>query len=217
MSAPGILAIWNDCIAGHEAAYEAWYQGEHLLERLAVPGFRIGRRFRRVDGGGGPEYFTYYETDTADVLITQPYTDLLDTPSPLTTRIMTESFRNMSRTVCRVAGSWGAMRGAWAVAVKLDAGGEGAAADLLAATESDPAIARAELWTAVAEPPRAQTEEEKLRGGDKKIAACVLVETLAEDTARVQAEALASALGAAVQETGIYGLMCDLVAPAGRG
>lgn len=218
MSTPGILAIWNDCIAGHEAAYEAWYQGEHLLERLAVPGFRIGRRFRRVGGdAGGAEYFTYYETDTADVLITRPYTDLLDTPSPLTTKIMTESFRNMSRTVCRVAGSWGPMRGAWAVAVKLDGEDDGTAADLLAATEADPAVARAELWTAVAEPPREQTEEERLRGGDAKIAACLLVETLAEDAARSQADALAAALGGAVQKTGVYVLMCDLLAPAARG
>ena len=27
----GILAIWNDCTSGHEAAYEEWYQDEHLM------------------------------------------------------------------------------------------------------------------------------------------------------------------------------------------
>lgn len=36
---PGVLAIWNDCRAGREAEFEEWFQGEHLLERLAVPGF----------------------------------------------------------------------------------------------------------------------------------------------------------------------------------
>ena len=35
----GILAIFNDCRPGREAEFEEWFQGEHLLERLAVPGF----------------------------------------------------------------------------------------------------------------------------------------------------------------------------------
>jgi hypothetical protein len=41
MTQPGILAIFNDCRAGREAEFEAWFQGEHLLERLAVPGFFV--------------------------------------------------------------------------------------------------------------------------------------------------------------------------------
>ena len=39
----GILAIWHDCAPGREAEFEAWYQQEHLIERLAVPGFLFGR------------------------------------------------------------------------------------------------------------------------------------------------------------------------------
>jgi hypothetical protein len=38
---PGILAIFNDCRAGREDEFNAWFQGEHLQERLAVPGFSI--------------------------------------------------------------------------------------------------------------------------------------------------------------------------------
>jgi len=45
---PGILAIWNDCRAGREAEFEAWFQGEHLLERLAVPGFLFARRRKLI-------------------------------------------------------------------------------------------------------------------------------------------------------------------------
>ena len=45
MNEPGILAIFNDCRPGREAEFEAWFQGEHLIERLAVPGFLFGRRF----------------------------------------------------------------------------------------------------------------------------------------------------------------------------
>jgi hypothetical protein len=45
---PGILAIWNDCAAGHEAEFEAWFQGEHLLERLV----RLFQLLRRRAAGG---------------------------------------------------------------------------------------------------------------------------------------------------------------------
>ena len=45
---PGVLAIFNDCRDGREAEFEAWFQGEHLLERLAVPGFLFGRRHRAI-------------------------------------------------------------------------------------------------------------------------------------------------------------------------
>ena len=53
----GILALWNDCEAGHEDAYEAWYQGEHLAERLRRPiiapaSIRIWLGDSRPDDGG---------------------------------------------------------------------------------------------------------------------------------------------------------------------
>ena len=50
---PGILAIWNDCRAGREAEFEAWFQGEHLLERLAVPGFLFAIFLIVFCSGGG--------------------------------------------------------------------------------------------------------------------------------------------------------------------
>ena len=40
----GILAVWNDCARGREASYEEWYQQEHLIERVRVSGFLVGRR-----------------------------------------------------------------------------------------------------------------------------------------------------------------------------
>ena len=40
---PGILAIFNNVASGREAEFEEWFQHEHLAERIAVPGFLIGR------------------------------------------------------------------------------------------------------------------------------------------------------------------------------
>ncbi|MEM9140515.1 MAG: hypothetical protein AAGB15_11870, partial [Pseudomonadota bacterium] len=106
----GILAIWNTCAAGHEDAYEAWYQREHLPERLSLPGFRRGRRYWAADGG--PGFFTYYETDTPEVMATADYLARVQDPTPLTRRIMASVFTDMNRTVCRVVGRVGHARGA---------------------------------------------------------------------------------------------------------
>ena len=51
MIGDGIQALWNDCEVGHEDAYEAWYQGEHLANCLAVLGFRRGPRMESLTDG----------------------------------------------------------------------------------------------------------------------------------------------------------------------
>ena len=68
---PGILAIWNDCAPGREAEFEEWYQHEHFHERIAVPGFLLGRRYEAVSGQ--PQYFNLYLTQSADVLKSAAY------------------------------------------------------------------------------------------------------------------------------------------------
>ena len=78
MSPKGILALWNDCAKGKEALYERWYQTEHLAERLAIPGSLRGRRYQAVNAIHG--YFTYYETATPEVLISEPYLEILNNP-----------------------------------------------------------------------------------------------------------------------------------------
>jgi hypothetical protein len=114
---PGILAIWNDCRAGRED--DAWFQGEHLLERLAVPGFLFGRRHQAISGSAG--YFNFYLVESPDVLTSKPYLERLDNPTPKTKRIMSEVFINMNRTVCSRIVRCGGFRGAYAVTVRFNA------------------------------------------------------------------------------------------------
>ena len=45
-----------------EAEFEAWFQGDHLLERLAVPGFLFGRRHQAVSGSSG-----YFKSSLQDI------------------------------------------------------------------------------------------------------------------------------------------------------
>jgi hypothetical protein len=69
-------------------------------------------------------------------------------------------------------------------------------------------IAGCELWSAVAQ----QTDtaaEERLRGGDRKIAACAMVETLQLSDAELIRDELERAFGANA-EIGIYRLLNQL-------
>jgi hypothetical protein len=99
VSSQGILAIWNDCAAGREVEFEEWFQGEHLIERLSVPGFLFGRRHAAISGAAS--YFNFYLTESPAVLTSKPYLERLDNPTPLTRKVMSEIFINMNRAAAR--------------------------------------------------------------------------------------------------------------------
>jgi hypothetical protein len=207
---PGILAIWNDCRAGREAEFEAWFQGEHLLERLAVPGFLFGRRHQAISGSAG--YFNFYLVESPDVLTSKPYLERLDNPTPMTKRIMSEVFLNMNRTVCRRTVRRGGFRGAYVVAVRFNSQpDEAALTKRLDAAGQDAAVARGEIWIALDPAGMPVSMEEKLRGGDKKIKGALMLDTLRQRDAELLGEQLAKEFSAA--EVGVFRVLCQL----GRG
>lgn len=195
----GILALWNDCDPVHRASYEAWYAEEHLPERLALPGFLRGRRYLAVDGV--PQFFTYYEVATPEVLIDPVYLERVNNPTPRTQFIMGEAFRNMSRTICRVTARHGRMRGAWAVTRTL-------ALDVTAPDLADlvemPGVARAEHWAEADLDAPAENAETRLRGGDVTVAGCLFVETLRREDAED--------LAAEIPGARVWQFLCELEA-----
>jgi hypothetical protein len=207
---PGILAIFNDCRAGREAEFEAWFQGEHLIERLAVPGFVFGRRHKAISGA--PGYFNFYLVETPEVLTSKPYLERLDNPTPMTRTIMAEVFVNMNRTVCRRVARRGGIRGAFAVVARfsqtLD---ETALAGVLEKFCADTAVAGGEIWVAVDAAGMPVSMEEKLRGGDKKIAGALMIDTLYEQGAEAVGAQLARQFSQA--DIGIFRVLCHI----GRG
>jgi hypothetical protein len=204
---PGILAIWNDCRAGREAEFEAWFQGEHLAERLAVPGFLFGRRHHAISGGFG--YFNFYLVESPDVLTSKPYLERLDNPTPMTRRIMSEVFLNMNRTVCRRALRLGNFRGAVAVTARFDETPDTAALTAFLETAvHDPGIAGGEIWIALDAAGMPVSMEEKLRGGDKKIKGCLMLDTLREADAESFGARLSKQFTRA--EVGIFRVLCQL-------
>jgi hypothetical protein len=210
MTNPGILAIFNDCRPGREAEFEAWYQGEHLLERLAVPGFLFGRRFASVSGA--PCYFAFYLVETPDVLTSKPYLERLDNPTPTTRTMMAEVFVNMNRTVCRRVVRRGRFRGALAVAMRVNQiPDEAALIGVLEQFAAGAGVACGEIWTALDAAGMPVSKEEEMRGGDKKIAGALMIETLYQEDAQAIAAQLQQQFPAA--ELGIYRMLCEI----GRG
>jgi hypothetical protein len=205
--APGILAIFNNVAPGREAAFEEWFQHEHLAERLAVPGFLMGRRYEAVSGDR--RWFNFYLTQSTDVLKSAAYLARLDNPTPMTRMIMAEVFRDMVRTVCHRTFRAGATRGAAAVAVRFaEAPDEGDLKALIATLMEDKAVACCEIWTAADPRDFPVNEEERLRGGDRKIAACLLVETLRVSEAETIAARLANTFPRAA--VGAFRLLCEV-------
>jgi hypothetical protein len=75
--------------------FNAWYNTEHVPERMAVPGFLTARRYV-VDGAQG-RYMAHYDLADLSVLHTEPYASISRNPTPWTRRIgrkLVENIRN---------------------------------------------------------------------------------------------------------------------------
>ncbi|MCE2919470.1 MAG: hypothetical protein ACK5WN_00700 [Alphaproteobacteria bacterium] len=172
----GLLCVMNDIApACDRRDYEAWYQQDHVPDRLGIPGFLSARRYRRLNGPRA-EFLTFYETATPQVLCSAPYLKRLAEPTEWTARIMAH-FRTMSRSICRVAldeGQAGA-GGVLALIAHNEAPASGLEAQLTKALEQS-GVTRVRLWRAdpsVTVP----SPEEKLRpGGDGSFATIIVVE-----------------------------------------
>lgn len=207
MSDLGILAIFNDVAVGRDAEFDSWFQGEHLIERLAVPGFLFGRRHQAISGSAA--YSNFYLVESPAVLTSKAYLERLDNPTPMTKKIMSEVFLNMNRTLCHRTARFGAFRGAYAVTVRFN---EQPDVDALTKQAKvlvqDASIAACEIWTAVDPAGQPVSMEEKLRGGDKKIKACLMVDTLHQADAEKLGARLAKQFANA--DVGVFRVLCQL-------
>jgi hypothetical protein len=160
---------------------------------------------------GEPRYFNFYLTRSVEVLSSPEYRARLNNPTRMTRIVMSEIFRDMIRTVCQQSFRLGSMRGAVAVAARFGTPpDENALKATLEMLVQDKAVACGEIWSAVRQDDALSSEEERLRGGDRRIDACLLVETLRVPDAERVASALSSQFAAA--RIGIYRLLCEIKA-----
>jgi hypothetical protein len=116
----GAIIIWNDIAPEGRDDFYAWHLNEHIPERLAVPGFLRGSRYKAVTAETSPEFLTLYEISNSDVATSAPYLERLNAPTPWTKRA-TSQFRNTSRALTHVAASRGPGMGGIMGTIRLDA------------------------------------------------------------------------------------------------
>jgi hypothetical protein len=185
-----LLAVWNDIAAEDEAEFNAWYDGEHVPERLGVPGIRNARRYR--DCAAPLSYAAFYDTDSLATLASPEYLERLAHPTPRTRKIMPR-FRNMTRAACEIAADVGALRAPGAVLATLEL----AALPPAGSLEAEARDLRLRLALPDEKATRVPNPESKMRGApDRLPAPFLLVEGHDEAAVRAAAERLARTLGA---------------------
>jgi hypothetical protein len=99
----GLLMVWADIAAEHEAEFNRWYDEEHIPQLLQVPGFLSAGRYVALKGG--PKYLALYELEDHNVLRSAAYLDHVKyQPAPArlrsgTSRIGRNFLRNAYRQI----------------------------------------------------------------------------------------------------------------------
>jgi hypothetical protein len=167
----GALVIWTDIKPEAEEDFNRWYDHQHLEERVGVPGFLNGRRYKAI-GDPPAKYLAWYEVETPDVLGSDAYGARQANPTEWTSRIMPE-FLNVTRvTSARIAKSGG---GLGCIAASLSFTCADGLADAVSAgltqlvkkLTSFPGIVAAQAWRPSQADAAAGTTEAQLRAHEE--------------------------------------------------
>lgn len=87
MNNKGFLLVTARPAPIFEEEFNAWYDTEHVPERMAVPGFQAARRY--VGISGSPGYLAVYDMESPDVLNSDAYLKVsFEKSSPWTKRVV---------------------------------------------------------------------------------------------------------------------------------
>lgn len=109
LAGKGMLLTSMNIDPADEADFNRWYDREHLLERVEIPGFLEARCY--VAHSGNPKYLCLYSTKTFDVLDSPAYRKALNNPTDWSKTTLPR-FKNMIRAIARITVSRGQGRGA---------------------------------------------------------------------------------------------------------
>jgi hypothetical protein len=88
MANRGLLLTMTEPPPAMEEEFNAWYDDEHMAERLAIPGFRSARRWLADVKPGEGKYLATYELDSAAVLGSAAYLARFQKPTPWSKRCL---------------------------------------------------------------------------------------------------------------------------------
>ncbi|MGB7181631.1 MAG: hypothetical protein WA888_17040 [Burkholderiaceae bacterium] len=195
----GCFIAWYDLQPGQDADHDHWHTHEHMIERVAIPGFLRGLRYRSLTGS--PRTCVMYHVETLTTLNSPAYLKRLNHPTPWSSQTL-KQFSGMNRTMCAVASSYGLGIGGYLLTIQLSAraGREKALRDWLSA-DTLPGLARraglcgAHLLIGDRGVSQTPTQEKELRGVPDAVADWVVLVEAYDRSAleQVKAELLGEA------------------------
>ncbi len=193
----GLIAIWSNIEPEGLDTFYAWHDGEHVPERVGIPGFLRGRRYVAVEAP--VRFFMCYETVSPEVQVGSDYLHRLNHPTPWTRRALAH-FTDTTRSLTRTIFSQARGDGAELVAAGIDAPPEALAqlrrrlfGGLLPELYLDPRYAGVH-WC---ETDRAGSTIETAESRGRTVGVCdavVLIESSRAEPARLARERLAAEL-----------------------
>jgi hypothetical protein len=114
----GCFVAWYDLQPGEDAGHDHWHTHEHMIERVAIPGFLRGFRYRSLTGS--PRTCVVYHAEKLETLNSSAYVERLNNPTPWSERTLPQ-MTGMNRTMCSVAASHGFGIGGYLLTVQVSA------------------------------------------------------------------------------------------------
>lgn len=118
LAGKAVMVNWSDVAPEHRHAYYEWHCREHMVGRVAIPGFVRGRRY--IAAKASRDFLVCYEVEEIAVLTSKAYLDKANAPSELTRRT-TPFVKNSSRALARVKHTLGVGTGGCALTLRFDA------------------------------------------------------------------------------------------------
>ncbi len=120
--AGAVMAFWTAIEPGYLLRFQQWHNCEHIPERLAIPGFLTGRRYRAADDSA--RFLILYEADDPAVFTSAPYLAALNSPTQWTREALA-NFRDAVRNVYRPLADAGSAvtPASFVIAARLDLAG----------------------------------------------------------------------------------------------
>jgi hypothetical protein len=84
----GLLLTLTEPPPAMEEEFNAWYDTEHLAERLSIPGFRSAQRWVADVPPGAGKYLATYELDSLAVLSSPAYLQRFENQTPWSRRCL---------------------------------------------------------------------------------------------------------------------------------
>ena len=84
LAGKAVMINWSDVAPEHRPAYYEWHSREHMVGRVAIPGYQRGRRYLAAQAER--DFLVLYEVDDLSVVTGPDYLAKANKPSPLTQR-----------------------------------------------------------------------------------------------------------------------------------